>query len=413
MEKRLQEVLPIKNVSAVMRQGTHMQITDIPDRPLTARLGNSRLPGRLERGIVVGPRSGNSSVGGSPNSKTAPSAPATPKGRRGNHPHSSVGKWIKNQVRSGNPKHNLKAEELDSLVMAPSFQCDFLPQEWEGLAKPILLQKGSFCTWSQVENKSQIMNRLQRIGIGYTEDQAASLRAQLLQMKVMFGYSTMTRKASELSEAYEHGDHITVIAKRFDVPPCGALRTIWAYQGWSKDAIKRFMKNPHANSSNASHGLAKKQLEAAELVDSVTGSDQSETQKQAQQFESIISKELSAVPNLRFKTENQQRVEARKNGLVARITPDFRLDSPLRVSNCAFPINWIDAKNFMGTDQKIITARTLKQCRKYVSELGSGAIVFRWGVNGRLRDVFHREGILLLSYPFGENAKVPDAQMKK
>ena len=57
-------------------------------------------------------------------------------------------------------------------------------------------------------------------------------------------------------------------------------------------------------------------------------------------------------------------------------------DSFLQLNNNK--INWIDAKNFYGSNINFIKKKIKKQIAKYINSYGSGLIIFKYGFNSNL-----------------------------
>jgi hypothetical protein len=84
--------------------------------------------------------------------------------------------------------------------------------------------------------------------------------------------------------------------------------------------------------------------------------------------------------------------EQMKNNNYPTNTPDFFILDDLNINGVK--INWIDAKNFYGSNCKFIKNKIKKQTDKYLKEWGSGSIIFKLGFNSKL----NFPGILLINY---------------
>ena len=47
-------------------------------------------------------------------------------------------------------------------------------------------------------------------------------------------------------------------------------------------------------------------------------------------------------------------------------------------------INWIDAKNFYGSNIRFTKQKTIKQISKYINEYGTGTIIYKLGFSDKL-----------------------------
>ena len=63
-------------------------------------------------------------------------------------------------------------------------------------------------------------------------------------------------------------------------------------------------------------------------------------------------------------------------------TPDFLITSEFIINNKK--INWIDAKNFYGSNIEFIISKIKKQIKKYLESYGSGCLIFNYGFNSNL-----------------------------
>jgi hypothetical protein len=111
--------------------------------------------------------------------------------------------------------------------------------------------------------------------------------------------------------------------------------------------------------------------EAATRLDDFTTPERGRaTSAAAERFERIVEKRLrTSMPGCRFKTQADL--------MGSRVTPDFLFDQPL-VLDDSIVLNWIDAKNSFGGDNKFTLSRLRKQGDKYNEAFGHGAFLFRY-----------------------------------
>ncbi|KAJ9299063.1 hypothetical protein DTO271G3_3305 [Paecilomyces variotii] len=75
-----------------------------------------------------------------------------------------------------------------------------------------------------------------------------------------------------------------------------------------------------------------------------------------------------------FLTEKEQQKKGQKSG----VTPDVRFKDPVNISG--HDCSWLEYKNFFGFRQNpFIATKNKKQFRKYLSEMGPGAVVYKFG----------------------------------
>jgi len=109
--------------------------------------------------------------------------------------------------------------------------------------------------------------------------------------------------------------------------------------------------------------------------------DQTDMQKESTKFEKDIEKILLKY-NIKYKTQEQLTEEQFKKYGKAINTPDFLIESELIINGHS--INWIDAKNFYGSNNSFVIKKITKQISKYIKSYGSGCIIFNSGFNERL-----------------------------
>lgn len=119
--------------------------------------------------------------------------------------------------------------------------------------------------------------------------------------------------------------------------------------------------------------------------------DGSKIEKEAILFEKDIEKILIK-HKIKYKTQEDLAKEQIKKFGKPINTPDFLILSDLYINN--IKINWIDAKKFYGSCVSFVEKRIEHQTEKYLSEYGSGSIVFNLSFNENLKF----NNILLLDY---------------
>lgn len=105
--------------------------------------------------------------------------------------------------------------------------------------------------------------------------------------------------------------------------------------------------------------------------------------------------------NIKYKTQ-EQLVEEQiiKFGKPIN-TPDFLIISDFYINNKK--INWIDAKKFYGSCIDFVTNNIKIQTKKYLTEYGSGCIVFDFGFN----ELLNYDDIVLVNYDsFNKSKKI-------
>jgi len=133
------------------------------------------------------------------------------------------------------------------------------------------------------------------------------------------------------------------------------------------------------------------QIDIAKNNDIYFQLDQTTSIEESKLFEKNIETILIK-KNIKYKTQEQLTIEQKKSIGKPINTPDFLILSDLIINNVK--INWIDAKNFFGSNNKFIRSKILKQTKKYLASYGSGMILFSLGFNSDLQF----KDILLMNY---------------
>lgn len=121
-----------------------------------------------------------------------------------------------------------------------------------------------------------------------------------------------------------------------------------------------------------------RQLDLALKSDNFNQLDQTNIHVMAENFESEIEKILIK-HNIKHQTQLQLTEIQKSNYGKAINTPDFLILDDLIIND--HKIKWIDAKNFYGANIPFIKSKITKQIKKYISEYGSGCIIFSLGFN--------------------------------
>jgi hypothetical protein len=178
--------------------------------------------------------------------------------------------------------------------------------------------------------------------------------------------------------------NVLQICKSYDVSPLNLLREIFDRKYHKK--LSKLIMNPEILSE---YDLI--QLNLAIENDVYALIDQSQIQKDSEKFELDIKKILDQ-NNIKYKTQEELVVEQIKNHGMPINTPDFLIKSDLYINGRK--INWIDAKNFYGSNVPFVSDKIKKQTEKYVKTWGPGSIIFSLGFNEKL----HYNNIILIDY---------------
>ncbi len=222
-----------------------------------------------------------------------------------------------------------------------------------------------------------------------------SIKSTYIKEHIIFGFENLKKNITSIIDDYKTMN-ILKLSLKYKNTPLTILRVIFQ-SSMSKDKVKQIFKNPSVlNDYDFS------QFKLAIDNDFYSISDNKQMQE-AINFEYKIEDFLNK-NNIHYKTQNMLSEEQIKQYGVAINTPDFlitdrkgsnsqsRISDKLLINN--HEINWIDAKNFYGSNSKFIIDKIKKQIKKYINTYGNGCIVFSCGYNDKL----HFDNVLLLSY---------------
>lgn len=121
------------------------------------------------------------------------------------------------------------------------------------------------------------------------------------------------------------------------------------------------------------HDLTKKFYQIFKDINKIEHKSKILSEKFEHTLENFISKY-----HIRFLTETDIR-----NNKISHLTPDILFEQPviININGINKKIKWIDAKNFifMGTYAPFMYKKIINQAKKYYTEFGQGAFVFRYG----------------------------------
>ena len=133
------------------------------------------------------------------------------------------------------------------------------------------------------------------------------------------------------------------------------------------------------------------QFNLAEQNDIYVTLDQVDQGNESIKFEKLIE-EFLIKNKVDYKTQEQLTEEQQIKYGKAINTPDFFITSELIINSNK--INWIDAKNFYGSNIDFIVSKIKKQIKKYLENYGSGCLIFNHGFNSELKF----QNVLILDY---------------
>jgi hypothetical protein len=190
---------------------------------------------------------------------------------------------------------------------------------------------------------------------------------------------------NKISHDYNNKIDILSLSKKYNGSPLNIMRIVLSKTNTKKQVKQLFNKPKLLNEYDNKQFIIAKNSDDFALV------NQDETLKKATEFEKDIELILKKL-NIKYKTQEELTEEQIISHGRAFSTPDFLIESELIINNKK--INWIDAKNFYGSDIKFVKSNIDKQTEKYIKNYGSGCIIFKSGFNEK----YQNPNILFLSY---------------
>jgi len=231
---------------------------------------------------------------------------------------------------------------------------------------------------------NEIKNKYPELTNNFSKEIILSIRATLMRSHMINNHKSIQNKESYIVNDYENNMDIIDIVKKYDGSPLNLLRLIFKKKYNLK--LSNIIKNHSALNTKD-----EQQLQIAIKNDAYALVNQDKILKESMEFEDMIGIYLKK-NKIRFKTQDELSKEQIENNNHPTNTPDFLILDDLYING--IKINWIDAKNFYGSNSKFIKNKIKKQTEKYLNEWGSGSIIFRLGFNSKL----NFPEILLIDY---------------
>ena len=203
-----------------------------------------------------------------------------------------------------------------------------------------------------------------------------SIRSAFIKNKMIKNHYFIIKNITNITNDYNSHMNILELTKKYDISPLNLLRTIFKNK-YNNDIISLY-KNPKLLDDND-----KEQLNIAIANDIYALINQDTIQNDAILFENNIQSLLEK-NKIKFKTQVELTREQIKLYGYPKSTPDFLLEKNEELYFNDVKINWIDAKNFYGSNIDFIKNKIKKQIKKYINNYGSGCIIFSLGFNEKL-----------------------------
>jgi hypothetical protein len=203
-----------------------------------------------------------------------------------------------------------------------------------------------------------------------------SIRSSLIKNKIIKNHHFLIKNINNITNDYNSHMNILELTRKYDISPLNLLRIIFKNK-YNNDIITLY-KNPKLLDNND-----KEQLNIAISNDIYALINQDTIQNDAMLFENNIQSLLEK-NKIKFKTQVELTREQIKLYGHPKSTPDFLLDKTEELYFNNVKINWIDAKNFYGSNIDFNKNKIKKQIKKYINNYGSGCIIFSLGYNEKL-----------------------------
>ena len=204
-----------------------------------------------------------------------------------------------------------------------------------------------------------------------------SIRSAFIKNIMIRNHYFIIKNIMNITNDYNSHMNIIELTKKYDISPLNLLRTLFKNK-YNNDIITLY-KNPKLLDDNDVE-----QLNIAVANDIYALINQDSIQNDAILFENNIQSLLEK-NKIKFKTQVELTYEQIKLYGYPKLTPDFLLDKSEELYFNNIKINWIDAKNFYGSNIDFIKKKIKKQIKKYTDTYGSGCIIFSLGFNEKLK----------------------------
>lgn len=186
---------------------------------------------------------------------------------------------------------------------------------------------------------------------------------------IINNYNNLVRNSNYILKKYKSNVHVLELSKLYDISPLTIMRFIFK-KLYNKKLTTNFENiNNHDN----------EQLQIAIQNDIFSPIEQVNTSDEAIAFEKKIETNILIKNKIKYKTQEELTIEQIKKYDKAINTPDFLILSDFYINGNK--INWIDAKNFYGSNVPFVVNKIKKQVKKYIDSYGSGCIIFNLGFN--------------------------------
>lgn len=210
----------------------------------------------------------------------------------------------------------------------------------------------------------------------------ASIKSAYIKNYIIKNHFILNKNSKSILNDYQK-DGVLKLSAKFNLSPMTIIRYVFDHIYHKK--LKELL------SLNKLSTFDQEQYKLADQNDIYVTLNQVDQSDQSILFEKQIE-EFLIKNNVEYKTQEQLTHEQKIKFGKAINTPDFLITSEFIINSKK--INWIDAKNFYGSDIEFIVSKIKKQIKKYLESYGSGCIIFNYGFNSELSF----QNVLILDY---------------
>lgn len=211
-----------------------------------------------------------------------------------------------------------------------------------------------------------------------------SIRANLMREHMMITHKKIMSREKKIISDYNSGLDLIDLVCKYDCSPLNLLRLIFQSK-YHKKLQKIITRTDLLDLRD------KSQLDWAINHDAYALINQDEILTKSNEFENKIKFVLDKL-SIRYKTQLELSDEQIRLEGISYNTPDFLILDELYINGNK--INWIDAKNFYGSNTKFMIKKIKSQTKKYIDKWGFGSIVYNLGFNSDLSI----DNILMIDY---------------
>ena len=221
-----------------------------------------------------------------------------------------------------------------------------------------------------------------------------SIKANWIKNHMITHHKNLLINSKQILKSYKNNSNVLELSERYDVSPLNIIRFVFNKLYHKK--LTKLINNP--NNLNNLDEYDRQQLNIAIENDAYAIIDNSKIKDESIEFEKLVQKVLDTY-SVKYKTQDELTEEQIKEYGKPINTPDFLIISDLYIND--MKINWIDAKNFYGSNISFVKEKIEVQTKKYLDKWGSGCVVFNLGFNEEIK----YPNILLTDYKMLKKSK--------